>query len=123
MLRYEEEKIFIHVKWIRGVKTIDKGSVLQFMLKDGCVITLTSVGNFISETEVYTSLDKTESRDIIRSVYEGDMRGMTDLNLPQRMKISTAYGSEIYEIDARNARRLAKAYKLIQDEIKKSESK
>lgn len=123
MLRYEDDKMFFHLKWIEGPKMVKKGSVIQLKLKDGSVVNLKAIDDFIADTNVYTSQGSGYSTNSLHIVYEGSMQGLSDLNLPEKLRISSVYGSEIFDIDSKNARRLAKAYKLILDEIKKSESK
>ncbi|WP_101688653.1 hypothetical protein [Dysgonomonas massiliensis] len=129
MFRYEEGHVYLHVEWIGSVMTMKKGSEFQLKLKDGSVSTITAVDDFIANTDVYTAVnffkseDDIGSKNILHTVYEGDLSQLSELNLPEKLRISSVYGSEVFDIDSKNARRLAKAYKLISDEIKKSESK
>lgn len=123
MLRYEDDKIFFHQKWIEGPKTVRKGSEIQLKLKDGRILNLIAIDDFVADTDVYTSLGSNYSQNIIHAVYEGDLSQLSELNLPEKLRISSVYGSEVFDIDSKNARRLVKAYKVISDEIKKSESK
>lgn len=123
MLRYEDSKISFHLKWIEGPKTIKKGSEIQLKLKNSRILNLIAIDDFVADTDVYTSLNNNYSQNIVHIIYEGDLSELSDMNLPEKIRISSVYGAQVFDIDSRNARRLAKAYKLIQDEIKKSESK
>lgn len=119
MFRYEDGEIFLHIKWVDSTKTISKGLKFQLKLKDGSILTLEAIADFIADTRVSASWG--DGYNLIHAVYQGAMDGMTDLNQPEKVRISTIYGADVFDIDSKNARRLTKAYKLIQDEIKKSE--
>lgn len=123
LLCYEDNKISFHLKWIESPKIVKKGSELQLKLKDGSILNLKAIDDFVADTNVYTSLNSNYSRNIVHIVYEGDLSGLSDMNLPEKLRISSVYGSEVFDIDSRNARRIAKVYKMIQDEVKKSESR
>ncbi|MFV0417760.1 MAG: hypothetical protein ACK5KT_03360 [Dysgonomonas sp.] len=118
MLRSENEKVFFHLKWNNGIKSIDKGSSLSFMLSDNSIITLRATSNFYADIDVYSStLNRTDSKTIIHAVYEGDRIDLKDDNLITRLRIETPYGARVYELDKKNAQKISKAYQLIINEI------
>lgn len=118
MLRYENEKIFFHLKWNNSVNSIDKGSTFSFMLSDNSTINLLATSNFNAIVDVYMpTLNITDSKNIMHAVYEGDKIDLKDDNLITRLRIETPYGARVYELDKKNAQKIHKAYQLIINEI------
>lgn len=118
MFKYEDEKVFIHFKWYGKVNLLEKDSELLFKMSDGSVTTLRATHDFIAYVDVYTSLDKAHSQSIMHAVYEGDLSALTNDNLIENIQFKTIYGTQIYELNKKNAQKVLKAYKLILDEIK-----
>jgi len=120
MLRYENEKVFLHLKWYRSLNYISKDSELLFKMKDGSIITLRATDNFWANVDVYTLLDKNYSNNIIQVVYEGDLTALADSNLIDKIRINTIYGSKTLKLDEKNALKISKAYNLIVDYLEKN---
>lgn len=118
MLRYENEKVFFHLKWYSSINSIDKDSAFSFMLSDNSIINLRATSNFNADVDVYTTLDRSHSKNILYAVYEGDMIALMGDNLITKLRIDTPYGARVYELDKKNAQKISKAYKLIINEIK-----
>lgn len=116
MLRYENGKMFFHLKWNNGINTITKDSELQFMM-DNSIIHLRATEDFNAKVSVYTSLDKTYSLSTMHAVYLGDLSALAS-NVVNKMRLSTIYGSIVLELNTKNANKISKAYNLIMNELK-----
>lgn len=114
MLRKENKAVYFHLKlYNSNINRIDKDSKLQFKMSDGSLITLIAIDNFTANTDVYTHLDNSYSRNIIHAVYIGDLSGMVKNNLVEKISVDTAWGALISEINEKNAKKVAKASNLI----------
>lgn len=118
MLRYENEKVFFHLKWNNSINSINKDSELSFKLDNSSVIALRATDDFRADVDVYTTLDRSHSKNIMYVVYEGDMIALMGDNLITKLRIDTPYGARVYELDKKNAQKISKAYQLIINEIK-----
>jgi len=114
MLIREGEKVFFHIKIYDGkINKINKDSKLQFKMKDNSLITLDAADTFIAETEVYTALEKSYSRNVMHAVYVGDLSLLVDGNYIEKIRLNISWGSFIFELNEKNAKKINKAYKLI----------
>ncbi|MDU1892432.1 MAG: hypothetical protein E6767_17245 [Dysgonomonas sp.] len=116
MLRKEDNTVFFHLKiYNRNINRINKDSQLQLKMRDGSLITLTAIDTFIANTDVYTNLGDSYSRNIIHVVYRGDLSGLIGNNLIERISIDTIWGVLISELNEKNAKKVNKAYNLIME--------
>ena len=114
MLRKEDNKLYFHLKRNNAkINKINRDSKIQFMLIDNSLITLHAIDTFIAETDVYTYLDMSRSRNIIHAVYEGDFSSLLNGSFIKAIQIETMWGKLILKLDKKNAEKINKAYQLI----------
>lgn len=119
MLRYEDSRVFLHLKWYESINRINKDSELLLKMSNGSILTLHAITDFDADIYVYTNLDKSHSQNNIHVVYEGDLSALAGNDLVEKIRLNTIYGSRAFELNEKNAQKLSKAYKLIMDEIEK----
>lgn len=103
--------IFFHQRWITGIDGIDKGAELLLKMTNGAVVTLHATHNFYTSREENTNLE---------AVYTGDFSALGIANnLVTQMRITTNHGVVLLKLNEKDARKIAKAYSLIQEEIGK----
>lgn len=115
-LTYEDDKEFLCLRWNNGINSVAKGSLLQLMMDDDSVITLSAVADFVSQSTVSTIVDNTSSSRYIYIVYTGDLSALKNKSVT-KMRISTVFGARVVELNEKNSSKISKAYNLIMNEL------
>lgn len=103
--------IHYHQRWGAGVNGIAKDAQLLFKMTNGSVVTLRATEEF----QAYG-----EENENFEAVYIGDFSELgSENNLIEQVKIATKYGILLLELNEKDAKKIAKAYSLIQEEIGK----
>jgi len=119
MLRYVDGKVFFCLIWNESINRIKKDSELLLKTGKGPIITLRAVDDFSAYINVYSYLDHTYTRYSMQAMYEGDFPILEDNDFVDKIRLNTIYGPRDFELNVNNVQSIPKAYKLIDEEIKK----
>lgn len=111
LLEVADGDIFFHHRWFVGVDGIEKGAEMLLKMTDGSIVTLRATHNF------YTSREENKK---LEAVYTGDFSALGIANnLVTQMRITTNHGVILLKLNEKDAKKIAKAYSLVQEEIGK----